>query len=690
MGWGYHSRLVCFVLYARVSQQDNTQKTRYYASVYMSNYNNRNVTTQDASLGSSSSQSNGTETKAAYVPPHLRNRAPASGSPAPRGRDSFDDRRDSRDNGGSRHDDRRDDREHDRDHDRDRRDNRRDEPNMARRASWTGNDQESRPRDWDDGRRASVAVTGGRFVNDRPNRSNSRWNDDGPDPFKESDEELFTGMNTGINFDKYDDIPVEVSGHDCPDPLDSFDDGHLDPTVERNIELARYTKPTPIQKNSIPIIQGGRDLMACAQTGSGKTAAFLVPVISNLLKNPPPPPPGRTGRRQARPTVLVLAPTRELASQIHLEARKFAFKTGLRPVVVYGGADIGPQLRELERGCDILVATPGRLVDMLERGRVTLESIAYLTLDEADRMLDMGFEPQIRRIVEEEHMPSSRARQTLMFSATFPTEIQRLAADFLNDWIFLQVGRIGSTTESISQKLLWVPEPEKRETLVNLLVTVKGLTLIFVQTKRGADSLEEFLYREGFPAASIHGDRTQGEREAALANFRAGRTPILVATEVAARGLDIPNVLHVINYDLPKSIDDYVHRIGRTGRAGNTGLTTGFVCDEDTGIAGDLLELLKEADQEIPDWLESMARHRGGYGSRGGKGKRGGGRFGGGRDFRRDSPAVGERRGSYSGGGGGGGGYGGSYGGGNYGGGYSNGGGSYGNGHRGHSDDGWD
>jgi len=437
-------------------------------------------------------------------------------------------------------------------------------------------------------------------------------------------------MNTGINFDKYDDIPVEATGHDCPDPLTSFEDGRLGPIIERNIELARYDKPTPIQKNSIPIIQGGRDLMACAQTGSGKTAAFLLPIISNLLKNPPPPAPAqRPGtRRVARPSCLVLAPTRELASQIHLEARKFAYKAGIRPVVVYGGADIGPQLRELERGCDVLVATPGRLVDMLERGRVLLDGIQYLTLDEADRMLDMGFEPQIRRIVEEENMPSSRTRQTLMFSATFPNEIQRLAADFLNDWIFLRVGRIGSTTDSISQKLLYVSDQDKRQTVLDLLRTVKGLTLIFVQTKRGADSLEDYLYKEGFPAASIHGDRSQSEREAALANFRAGRTPILVATDVAARGLDIPNVLHVVNYDMPKNIDDYVHRIGRTGRAGNTGLTTGFVTDEDTSLAPELLDLLKEADQEIPEWLEQMQRYsgRGGYGR--GKKKSGGGGVG--------------------------------------------------------------
>ncbi|KAL6072258.1 ATP-dependent RNA helicase ddx3x [Balamuthia mandrillaris] len=524
-------------------------------------------------------------------------------------------------------------------------------------------------------------------------KRNSRWTDDGPDPFTPSTrssgggrrgsternparsererEEIFgTGMNTGINFDKYDDIPVDASGTNCPDPLESFADVEIDETVRHNIELSGYEKPTPVQKHSIPIVLSARDLMACAQTGSGKTAAFLLPVISLLHKNPPPPSVDRYGggynrRVKVYPSALVLAPTRELASQIYAEARKFSFQGPLRAVVVYGGADIGRQLRELERGCDILVATPGRLVDMLERGRVSLERVQFLTLDEADRMLDMGFEPQIRRIVEEEDMPPTMERQTLMFSATFPKEIQQLAADFLNDWIFLRVGRVGSTTDFISQKLLRVEEHDKVQTLIELLRTVKGLTLVFVETKRGADTLEDLLYREGFPATSIHGDRSQREREMALKSFRDGRTPILVATDVAARGLDIPNVLHVINYDLPNDIDDYVHRIGRTGRAGNSGLATGFVSEKNRNVAMDLLELLQEADQEVPPWFEDFAMSSQ-YG-RSGKGRRG--RFGG-SDFRRGGGG-----GGYGGGGGGGGGR---RGGG--GGGFGGGGGGYGGG----------
>jgi len=361
-----------------------------------------------------------------------------------------------------------------------------------------------------------------------------------------------------------------------------------------------------------------------------------------------------------------LAPTRELVSQIYEESRKFAYRSWVRPCVVYGGADIGSQLRLIERGCDLLVATPGRLVDLIERGRISLSNIKYLVLDEADRMLDMGFEPQIRRIVEGEDMPKTDARQTLMFSATFPRDIQMLARDFLKDYIFLSVGRVGSTSENITQKVEYVEDQDKRSVLLDILHTHSGgLTLIFVETKRSADSLSDFLLNQNFPATSIHGDRTQRERERALEMFRTGRCPVMVATAVAARGLDIPNVTHVINYDLPTDIDDYVHRIGRTGRAGNTGIATAFFNRSNRGVVRDLLDLLKEANQEVPPFLETIARESGfSGGGRGGGGRPGGRGRGGGnasRDFRK-----------YGGGGSGSGGYGGSsngYGGGGGGGG---------------------
>ena len=368
-------------------------------------------------------------------------------------------------------------------------------------------------------------------------------------------------------------------------------------------------------------------------------------------------------------------------SQIHEEARKFAYRSWVRPAVVYGGADINQQLRSIERGCDLLSATPGRLVDLIERGRISLSNIQYLVLDEADRMLDMGFEPQIRRIVQGEDMPSTAERQTLMFSATFPRDIQMLAKDFLKDYVFLSVGRVGSTSENITQKIEYVEDHDKRSVLLDILASQPkedlGLTLVFVETKRMADMLSDFLMGNNLPATSIHGDRTQRERETALQTFRTGRTPIMVATAVAARGLDIPNVTHVVNYDLPSDIDDYVHRIGRTGRAGNTGVSTAFFNRGNKNIVRDLLELLREANQDIPGWLETVA-HEASFGSGGGgyrgRGGRGRGRGSGGRDYRTN------------GGGGQGGGFGGgnravSYGGpsygtgGGYGGGYGSGGG---------------
>ncbi|WPH03639.1 putative ATP dependent RNA helicase [Acrodontium crateriforme] len=491
---------------------------------------------------------------------------------------------------------------------------------------------------------------------------------------------------TGINFEKYDDIPVEASGQGVPEPVTAFTNPPLDDHLISNIELSGYKVPTPVQKYSIPIVMGGRDLMACAQTGSGKTGGFLFPILSQAYQNGPtaaaPSQSGFARQRKAYPTSLVLAPTRELVSQIYDEARKFAYRSWVRPCVVYGGADIGSQLRQIERGCDLLVATPGRLVDLIERGRISLANIKYLVLDEADRMLDMGFEPQIRRIVEGEDMPRTDNRQTLMFSATFPRDIQMLARDFLRDYIFLSVGRVGSTSENITQKIEYVEDVDKRSVLLDILHTHgAGLTLIFVETKRMADSLSDYLINQGFPATSIHGDRTQRERERALEMFRNARCPILVATAVAARGLDIPHVKHVVNYDLPTDIDDYVHRIGRTGRAGNTGVATAFFNRGNRGVVRELIDLLKEANQEIPGFLESIARESSGFG--GGRGGRSGGGRGRGAGATRDVRTFGGgQRPAYSGGMGSGGGYGGGQGGqgSGYGGGMGMGSGGYGGG----------
>ncbi|XP_010250056.1 PREDICTED: DEAD-box ATP-dependent RNA helicase 52C-like isoform X2 [Nelumbo nucifera] len=449
----------------------------------------------------------------------------------------------------------------------------------------------------------------------------------------------------GINFDAYEDIPVETSGSDVPPPVNTFAEIDLGDALSENIRRCKYVKPTPVQRHAIPIAVAGRDLMACAQTGSGKTAAFCFPIISGIMRNwmqqPMPP----HGARTACPLALVLSPTRELSCQIHEEAKKFSYQTGVRVVVAYGGAPVFQQLRDLEKGVDILVATPGRLVDLIERTKVSLRMIKYLALDEADRMLDMGFEPQIRRIVEQMDMPPPGVRQTMLFSATFPNEIQRLAFDFLSNYIFLAVGRVGSSTDLISQRVEFVQEKDKRSYLLDLLhAQSQTLTLVFVETKKGADSLEHWLSTNGFLATAIHGDKVQVEREKALRSFKSGHTPILVATDVAARGLDIPHVSHVINFDLPKDIDDYVHRIGRTGRAGKSGLATAFFNEGNRSIAKALSELMQEAHQEVPAWLSQYAERHSErssfYGGGGRSCKYGSGRFGG-HDYRRDAPPRG-------------------------------------------------
>ncbi|XP_008825075.1 putative ATP-dependent RNA helicase Pl10 [Nannospalax galili] len=568
-----------------------------------------------------------------YVPPHLRNREAARG---PCGRDSsrWGKDKDAYSSFGSRSDAR------------------------AKSSLFADRGSGSRGR-FDERGRTDCEGLGGRGGRNGFGKlergGNSRWcdradEDDWSKPLPPSERlerELFSGGNTGINFEKYDDIPVEATGNNCPPRIESFGDVELGEIIMGNIELTRYTRPTPVQKHAIPIIKEKRDLMACAQTGSGKTAAFLLPILSQIYSDGPGEAlramkeNGKYGRRKQYPISLVLAPTRELAVQIYEEARKFSYRSRVRPCVVYGGADIGQQIRDLERGCHLLVATPGRLVDMMERGKLGLDFCKYLVLDEADRMLDMGFEPQIRRIVEQDTMPPKGVRHTMMFSATFPKEIQMLARDFLDEYIFLAVGRVGSTSENITQKVVWVEEADKRSFLLDLLnATGKdSLILVFVETKKGADSLEDFLYHEGYACTSIHGDRSQRDREEALHQFRLGKSPILVATAVAARGLDISNVKHVINFDLPSDIEEYVHRIGRTGRVGNLGLATSFFNERNINITKDLLDLLVEAKQEVPSWLENMAFEHHCKGSSRGRSKS---RFSGGfgaRDYRQSSGA---------------------------------------------------
>lgn len=571
--------------------------------------------------------------RSAYVPPHIRNRPAAAAAPPPVPTQGVPQARNDRFSGGG----------------------------SASGSVWNGPRSDYGPQRYGGGRGGGAwgGRGGGRGREQEVNPFGSDEIDGDEVPPTEQE-------NGGINFDAYEDIPVETTGNNVPPPVNTFAEIDLGEALNSNIRRCKYVKPTPVQRHAIPISLAGRDLMACAQTGSGKTAAFCFPIISGIMKGSFPQRP-RAGRT-VFPLALILSPTRELSMQIHEEAKKFSYQTGVRVVVAYGGAPMHQQLRELDRGVDILVATPGRLVDLLERAKVSLEMIRYLALDEADRMLDMGFEPQIRRIVQQMDMPPPGVRQTMLFSATFPREIQRLASDFLSNYLFLTVGRVGSSTDLIVQRVEFVQTHDKRSHLMDLLHAHRAnglngqqaLTLVFVETKRGADALEHWLCTNGFPATSIHGDRSQQEREFALRSFKKGDTPILVATDVAARGLDIPHVAHVVNFDLPNDIDDYVHRIGRTGRAGKSGLATAFFNEGNVSLAKPLADLMQEANQEVPDWLARYAS-RSSYGGGGRNRRPGGNRFGA-RDFRRGGGGGGK---DYYGGGGSGGysgGYGGGYG----------------------------
>ncbi|XP_050352420.1 ATP-dependent RNA helicase vasa [Nymphalis io] len=424
-----------------------------------------------------------------------------------------------------------------------------------------------------------------------------------PEP-TENEQEIFSStISSGINFDKFDCIAVKVTGENPPRAIDSFETANLRKYVLDNVLKSGYKKPTPIQKHAIPIIMGGRDLMGCAQTGSGKTAAFLLPIINTLLQDQRELVTGPNGC--AQPQVVIVAPTRELALQIFNEARKFSYGSILKIAVAYGGTAVRHQGDNIARGCHILVATPGRLLDFVERNRVSFDGVRFVVLDEADRMLDMGFMSSVEKIMDHPTMVSLTERQTLMFSATFPEDIQHLAGRFLNNYLFVAVGVIGGASTDVEQIFHQVTKYEKQNMLKKLIEENDGKRiLVFVETKRNADFIAAMLSEQQMLTSSIHGDRMQREREEALHNFKSGRHCILVATAVAARGLDIKNVDIVVNYDLPKSIDEYVHRIGRTGRVGNRGMAVSFFdSDQDVALVADLAKILRQADQPVPDFL---------------------------------------------------------------------------------------
>ncbi|HEY2989315.1 MAG TPA: DEAD/DEAH box helicase [Candidatus Binatia bacterium] len=339
----------------------------------------------------------------------------------------------------------------------------------------------------------------------------------------------------------------------------------LSPKVLEGVLAAGYTDPTPIQLRAIPIVMEGRDLIGCAQTGTGKTAAFALPILSRLTQR---------GALRA----LVLEPTRELAAQVETAIRDYGRFTNLRTTVVFGGTGYGKQDDALRKGVDILVATPGRLLDQMQRGMVRLDKVEILVLDEADRMLDMGFMPDVRRIVER----CPRARQTMLFSATIPPEIEQLCKWALRSPETIEIGQRRSPAETVTHALYPVASDQKQELLEELLKrTEYNQVLIFCRTKDRADRVARKLHQEGHAVAVLHSNRTQREREQALNGFRNGRYEVMVATDIAARGIDVEQISHVINFDVPHHPEDYVHRIGRTGRALAAGDAFTIVIAED-------------------------------------------------------------------------------------------------------------
>ncbi|RFN53741.1 ATP-dependent rna helicase dbp2 [Fusarium flagelliforme] len=417
---------------------------------------------------------------------------------------------------------------------------------------------------------------------------------------------------------------MTIAGTEVPKPVETFDEAGFPRYVMDEVKAQGFPAPTAIQSQGWPMALSGRDVVGIAETGSGKTLTYCLPSIVHINAQPLLAP-------GDGPIVLVLAPTRELAVQIQEEMKKFGRSSRIRNTCVYGGVPKGPQIRDLSRGVEVCIATPGRLIDMLEAGKTNLRRVTYLVLDEADRMLDMGFEPQIRKIIGQIRPD----RQTLMWSATWPKEVRALASDFLNDFIQVNIGSMElAANHRITQIVEVVTDMEKRDRMIKHLEKTmenkENKILIFVGTKRVADEITRFLRQDGWPALSIHGDKQQNERDWVLDQFKTGKSPIMVATDVASRGIDVRNITHVLNYDYPNNSEDYIHRIGRTGRAGANGTAITLFTTDNQKQARDLVNVLTEAKQQIDPRLVEMTRYGGGGGrGYGGWGRgRGGGRGG--------------------------------------------------------------
>ncbi len=353
-----------------------------------------------------------------------------------------------------------------------------------------------------------------------------------------------------------------------------------------------YITPTPVQQKAIPLILEGRDILAGAQTGTGKTASFTLPLLQRLAENSDP------HQKPRRVRALILVPTRELAAQVYESVITYGKFVPLHVEAVVGGASIGVQTRNLRRGCDVVVATPGRLIDHLQQRNINLSNVEILVLDEADRMLDMGFMPDVRQIMS--LLP--KQRQTLLFSATVPNAIKSLAASVLNNPVEVEVAKQNATADNISERVYGIGREYKRELLSYLIGSNNWRqVLVFVRTKHGADRLEKQLIEDGIRTVALHGDKTQGARNKALEYFKTGKVAVLVATDIAARGLDIDELPHVVNFDLPQVPEDYIHRIGRTGRAGSSGEALSLVCPEEAWLLAEIEKLLKRQIPRVAD-----------------------------------------------------------------------------------------
>ncbi|KAM0749987.1 DEAD-domain-containing protein [Meredithblackwellia eburnea MCA 4105] len=466
-----------------------------------------------------------------------------------------------------------------------------------------------------------------------------RWNEVSLPPFEKNFyvEHPNVAAKTGGEVERARaEMAMTIRGNNVPKPVMSFDETSFPDYIMHEIKRSGFSTPSPIQRQAWPMALSGRNLVGVSATGSGKTIAFALPAMVHINAQPQLAP-------HDGPIVLILAPTRELAVQIQAECTKFGASSSIRNTCLYGGVSKIGQLRDLNAGCEIVIATPGRLIDMLENGKTNLRRVTYLVMDEADRMLDMGFGQQIAKIVEQIRPD----RQVLMFSATWPREVQQLASNYLGDYIQVTIGSLELAANNDIEQIIEVVEDRRKRDMLNnhleLISSKNDRALIFVATKKMADQLTNDLRSDGWPAQflvklTIHGDKEQPERDWVMQEFKAGNINMLIATDVASRGLDIKQVGYVINYDYPNTAEDYVHRIGRTGRAGQKGTAITYITSRDSMKCRDLIKVLKDANQNVPPELEALAGGGlygggssdglgggGGYSSRGGNYSSGGG-----------------------------------------------------------------